>query len=294
MSRTSRIVVLGDLNLDVHAREPSNLAPGEEARDLVRVTAGGSAGTFARIAAARGASVTFLGCVGTDLVGDLLIRSLGDAGVETIVQRIDRPSGVILALQRGSERTMVCSRGANDGIRADRIDGSVFEGADHLHVSGYAFLSSAQRPAVEHAIVLAHERRLSISVDPPPANLIRDHGVEAFLGSLPAGAWLFPNRTEGEILAGASEPAAIVGWLAARFDVGALTLGASGSLAWAGETRHAQSTQPLDSVDTTGAGDAFAGAFVAAYLEARDVAWANRTACDAARTHLQIVGRPTP
>lgn len=294
MKRMSRIVVLGDLNLDVHARRPLDLAPGEEARDLVRVTAGGSAGTFARIAAARGASVAFLGCVGTDLVGDLLVRSLRDAGVETIVQRIDRPSGVILALQQGSERTMVCSRGANDGIRSDRIDGSAFEGADHLHVSGYAFLSSAQRPAVEHAIVLAHARSLSISVDPPPANLIRDHGVEAFCDLLPAGAWLFPNRTEGELLTGASEPNAIVGRLAAQFEVGALTLGASGSIAWAREARHAQSAHPLNSVDTTGAGDAFAGAFVAAYLETRDVAWANRIAGNAARTHLQIVGQPAP
>lgn len=288
----SRIVVLGDLNLDVHARRPSDLAPGEETRDLVTVTAGGSAGTFARIAAAHGASVAFLGCVGTDLVGDLLVRFLEDSGVEAFVQRAERPSGVILALQQGSERTMVCSRGANDGIRAERIDGSVFDGADHLHISGYAFLSSAQRPAVEHAIVLAHERRLSVSVDPPPANLIRDHGVETFLDLLPAGAWLFPNRTEGEVFTGASEPDAIVDRLAPRFEVGALTLGACGSLAWAREARHAQSSDPLDSVDTTGAGDAFAGAFVAAYLEARDVARANESACNAARTHLQTAGRP--
>ena len=128
----SRIVVLGDLNVDVLARSPSDLAPGEEARDLVRVTAGGSAGTFARIAAAHGASVAFLGCVGTDLAGDLLVRSLENSGVETFVQRTEFPSGVVLALEQGSERTMVCSRGANDGIRVDRIAGPVFDEADHL------------------------------------------------------------------------------------------------------------------------------------------------------------------
>ena len=289
-----RIVVLGDLNLDVHARRPSDLSPGEEARDLVRATAGGSAGTFARIAAVHGLSVAFLGCVGTDLIGDLLVRSLEDAGVDALVQRTDRPSGVILALQQGSERTMVCSRGANDGIRADRIVESAFDGADHLHVSGYAFLSSAQRPAVERAIGLAQERRLSVSVDPPPANLIRDHSVEAFLDLLPAGAWLFPNRTEGEILTGALEPNAIVGRLAARFKVGALTLGAGGSLAWAGEARHAQSADPLEAVDTTGAGDAFSGAFVATFLKTRDVAQANETACAAARAYLQAAGRHIP
>ena len=195
----SRIVVLGDLNLDVHARAPSELAPGEESRNPVRATPGGSAGTFARIAAAQGASVAFIGCVGADLVGDLLVRSLEDAGVDAMVQRSDRPSGVILSLEQGTERTMICSRGANDGIRAARIAASAFDDAGHLHVSGYAFLSSAQRPAVERTIHLARERALTISVDPPPANLIRDHGVEAFSGARePQGRQVPPLQTPVE------------------------------------------------------------------------------------------------
>ena len=283
----SRIVVLGDLNLDVHARVTTELASGEEARDLVRASPGGSAGTFARIAAAQGASVAFLGCVGTDLVGDLLVRSLEAAGVEPIVQRADRPSGVILALQEGPERTMICSRGANDGILADRIDLSIFDAADHLHVSGYAFLSESQLPAVERVLGLARKRRLSVSVDPPPANLIRNFGVAAFLGLLPARGWLFPNRTEGEILTGVDAPEAIVDRLATRFEVGSLTMGAEGSLAWAGEDRHEQPAERLEGVDTTGAGDAFAGAFVVAYLNARDVERANLSGCRAARDHLR-------
>jgi sugar/nucleoside kinase (ribokinase family) len=290
----SRIVVLGDLNLDVHARGQSDIAPGEETRDLVRATPGGSAGTFARIAAAQGASVTFIGCVGTDFVGDLLVRSLEVAGVKSLIQRANGPSGVILALQQGSDRSMVCSRGANDGIRADRIDASAFDEADHLHVSGYAFLSSAQRPSVARGIGLAQRRKLSVSVDPPPANLIRGFGVNAFLDLLPDGVWLFPNQTEGEVLTGASDPRAIVDRLAARHEVGALTLGAGGSLAWAGEDRHAQSVAPLKSVDTTGAGDAFAGAFVAAYLKTRDVAQASLTACGVARACLQAPGKLAP
>jgi len=283
----SRIVVLGDLNLDVHARAPSDLAAGEEVRDLVHASPGGSAGTFARIAAARGASVAFLGCVGTDLVGDLLVRSLEAAGVEPIVQRADCPSGVILALHEDPERTMICSRGANDGILADGIDASVFDAADHLHVSGYAFLSESQRPAVERALALAGERGLSVSVDPPPANLIRGFGVEAFLALLPIRGWLFPNRAEGAILTGADEPVSIVDRLAPRFEVGALTMGAGGSLAWVGEERHAQPANRLEGVDTTGAGDAFAGAFVAAYLDTGDIEHASLSGGRAAHDHLR-------
>jgi len=288
----SRIVVLGDLNLDVYARRPVDLERGEEARDAVRAVPGGSAGTFARTAARCGGAVTFLGCVGTDLVGDLLVRSLEEAGVRALVQRTARPSGVILSLEEGDERTMVCSRGANDGIRADRIDPGVFDDAAHLHLSGYAFLSPAQRAAVGRSVGYAHRQGLSISVDPPPANLIRSHGVRAFLDRMPDGTWLFPNRAEGEVLAGTPETRAIVDRLEERFPVGVLTLGVDGSLAWAGETQNRLSVAPLEFVDTTGAGDAFAGAFVAAYLETRDLAHAHRVAGDAARRHLAPPGPP--
>jgi sugar/nucleoside kinase (ribokinase family) len=282
----SRIIVLGDLNLDVHARQPAALAPGEEVRDVVRAEAGGSAGTFARVAAAHGASVSFLGCVGDDLIGDLLIRSLEADGVDAHVQRDDRPSGVILALEQGEERSMVCSRGANDGIQADRIGESLFDDADHLHVSGYAFLSDAQGAAVDRALALARAAGIPISIDPPPANLIRVYGSEAFLDRLPDGAWLFPNRTEGELLAGAASPKAIVDGLANRFAVGALTLGPDGAFAWVGPVRYAATIKPVAAADTTGAGDAFAGAFVAAYHERSDIVFAIEVACAAARAHL--------
>jgi len=209
--------------------------------------------------------------------------------VEPRVQRVDRPSGVILALEQGLERSMVCSRGANDGNRADLIDRSLFDRADHLHVSGYAFLSAAQRPSLERAIDLAGERDLSVSVDPPPAHLIRNHGVAAFLDLLPSGAWLFPNRTEGELLSDASKPEAIADRLAKRSDVGAVTLGGDGALAWAGTIRERAAVEPLEAIDTTGAGDAFAGAFVAVYLSRRDLPPAVEAACSAARAHLLAV-----
>ena len=47
----TQIVVLGDLNLDIHAHLPGSLTAGDETRDAVTVRPGGSAGTFARTAA---------------------------------------------------------------------------------------------------------------------------------------------------------------------------------------------------------------------------------------------------
>ncbi len=68
----SRIVVLGDLNLDILATLPEALPEKGEVRSPIKVMSGGSAGNFARAAAHAGAEVTFIGCVGNDLVAHLL------------------------------------------------------------------------------------------------------------------------------------------------------------------------------------------------------------------------------
>jgi len=289
----SRIVVLGDLNLDVHAIDPADASPGDEIRASVRAVPGGSAGTFARTAAGVGASVLFIGCVGNDLVGDLLVRSLEERDIESAVGRVALPSGTILALQQGEERTMVCSRGANDGLSVEMVDAVDFSCVDHLHVSGYAFLSSRQCPAALHAIKLAGTYGATISVDPPPASLIEAHGRASFLTYLDRVAWIFPNHAEGRVLTGRSEPEGIVDELADRFSSGALTLGVKGALAWDGASRDAAAPPAAHAGNTTGAGDAFAAGFTVARLEGASLAEANARACELAADHVQRNGRET-
>ncbi len=267
----TRVLVLGDLNLDVRAQIPQDVPWGEEARTVVQVTPGGSAGNFARAARRQGAEVLFIGCVGDDVIGNLLVGSLETIGVETHVKRAAGPSGTILALWKGVERTMFCSRGANDGLDAAWIEDALFDKADHLHLSGYAFLSSTQRTAARRAIALAHKRGLTISVDPPPASLIRDFGVTAFRDELSLVDWIFPNLEEGRTLSGKRAPERIADSLAQSFAVGALTLGGEGSLAWSGSQRARSKVTTIAAADTTGAGDAFAAGFVVTYLRTKDI-----------------------
>ncbi len=282
----SRVVVLGDLNLDVHAVAFDAVAPGSEVRSTVWAAPGGSAGTFARVAAAEGAAVTFLGCVGTDLIGDLLVQSLEDSGIEAVVGRAEGPSGTILALEQGSERTMICSRGANDGLTETSIEEGVFSGVDHLHVSGYAVLSAHQLPAAHRAIAFARQHGATVSIDPPPASLIASFGVEAFLDEISCADWVFPNLAEGKLLAGHEEPEAIADALSTSFSVGSVTLGPRGALAWSGEERDLAAIAEPVSGDTTGAGDAYAAAFVVARLRGETISIANARACTVATDRI--------
>jgi sugar/nucleoside kinase (ribokinase family) len=283
----SRIVVVGDLNLDVHAQYPADLDPGTEVRSSVWAEPGGSAGTFARVAAGSGASVAFFGCVGDDLIGDLLVRSLEVCGIRPIVGRVEGPSGTILALKQGTERTMICSRGANDGLTAERIDEAAFDAADHLHISGYAFLSATQREAARRAIAIGCARAITISVDPPPASLIAAFGVDAFRAALADATWIFPNLAEAQTLTNLDAPEAIADSLASWFPTGAITLGPSGALAWSGEDRSLYTPTETLSGDSTGAGDAFAAAFVVAILEHAPLSQANARGCEAAAAHIR-------
>ncbi len=282
----TRIVVLGDLNLDIHARLPRTLAPGDEARDVITVRPGGSAGTFARTAAQLGSSVVFIGAVGEDLVGDLLEDSLIQANVTPRLRRTSLASGAVLAIQQEDDRSMVCSRGANDGLTADWVSETLRKGSDHLHVSGYALLSDIQRDAALRAFEIAVDFSMTLSIDPPPASLIRTFGVDRFLDLLPNELWLFPNLSEGQLLSGEVDAYKAVDVLSNRFPVGALTLGADGAIAWNGASRHVQSAEALAPVDTTGAGDVYAANFVTRFLQSGDIRQVNEKACKAAISML--------
>ena len=281
-----RIVVLGDLNLDIHARLPGALGPGDELRDTIVVRPGGSAGTFARTASELGASVTFIGAIGKDPVGDLLQNSLIQAGVTPRLQRTGLASGAVLAVQSEDDRSMVCSRGANDGLTVDWVSESLPEDSHHLHVSGYSLLSDMQREAAIRAFDIATGFAMTISVDPPPASLIRAFGVGRFLDLLPDGLWLFPNLSEGRLLSDQFEIRDVIAALSSRFPVGALTLGAGGAIAWNESAHHTQASKHLPAVDTTGAGDVFAASFVTQFLMSDSIEQANVTACKAAGSML--------
>jgi len=282
----SRILVLGDINLDVLARVPIDLPVDSELRTSVRVEPGGSAANFARAAASAGASVEFIGCVGDDIVGDILTEELNRSGVITHLQRFRARSGAIVSLTTDRGKTMLCSRGANDMIDPAFIDPGWFSAADHLHLSGYAFLSEVQRAAAKRAISNAQLHKMSISIDPPPENLIASFGVERFLDETSGATIVFPNLDEGKIMTGETSRERMVDSLSLMYPLGALTMGPEGAIAWDGDRRSTHGAERIDGVDPTGAGDAFAAAFVVSYLSFGDVERANSVGNTAAQRLL--------
>lgn len=267
----TRLVVLGDVMVDVVCRLDGPLAIGSDAPARIEFGYGGSAANVAAWAAVatagsgRDRPPALAGRIGADERGRAAEAELQAAGVDTrlAVDR-ERPTGTCVVLVGlDGERSMVPDPGANDRLEeGDLPDELLTEGA-HLHLTGYSLVREGSRPAARAAIARARGRGMSVSVDPSSAALL----APAFLDQLAGVALLLPNLEEAVVLSGEADAEAAASALARRVPEVVLTLGADGAL-WTDGTgiSRVEADASGTALDTTGAGDAFAAGFLVARL----------------------------
>jgi ribokinase len=284
----SRIIVLGDVMVDVVTRLSAPLAPGSDAPAVIRFHGGGSAANTAAWLARAGVEPVLVGRVGDDERGRTARDELRAAGVETaLAVDPELPTGtcVVLVAPDG-ERTMAPDAGANDALRDIDLANELLASADHLHVAGYALLRPGSRPAARAAISRAVERGMTVSVDPSSAALLSPE----FLDHADGAGLLLPNADEARMLSGESDPDEAGRALADRFGEVVVTLGAEGALWTDGHASVRVDALPVEAaVDSTGAGDAFAAGLLAARLEGAEPAEALAAG---ARLAAEAVRRP--
>ncbi len=284
----SRIVVLGDVMVDVVTRLSVPLAPGSDAPAVIRFHGGGSAANTAAWLAEAGVETILVGRVGDDDRGRGVSEELRAAGVEAqLAVDSELPTGTCIVLVGpDGERTMAPDAGANDALRETDLADELLASADHLHVAGYALLRSGSRPAARAAITRALERGITVSVDPSSAALLSPE----FLDYAAGAHLLLPNADEARMLSGERDPELAGRTLANRFQEVVVTLGADGALWTDGSASVRADAVPVeDAVDSTGAGDAFAAGLLAARL---DGAGPEEALAAAARLAAEAVTRP--
>ena len=229
--------------------------------------------------AAAGAQTHLVGLVGDDEFGRSAARALATAGVRAHLPICPgQRTGVVVALVDASgERSMLTDRGANlcmdEATLEAGLAGSGLAGSGptktprHLHLSGYELLDEATRPAGLAALELASSAGMTRSVDPCSAGPLAAAGPSAFLAWTEGVEWCCANLAEGQALTGAREPAEALGRLRLHFGEVALTLGAEGAIFSGPGTGllHCPAERAVVA-DTTGAGDAFTGTFLARRL----------------------------
>ncbi len=279
------IMAVGDLVWDVLVRPDGLLLPGGDTTGSIKLAPGGSAANVAAWIARCGAPAGFLGAVGADVFGDLITADLRQEGVEAHIIRLQHSeTGVVLALiDRAGQRSMVTNRGADHQLLPEMLPDDVLRTCRHIHLTGWSLFSDPPRAAAVRAAQIASASGATVSFDPASYQIIREIGHDQFdriTADLTVDI-LFPNRDEGIALTGTHDPPAIAAALRQRLPgaLVALKLDRDGCFIMNHTLAVHVPGQAIDTpVDTTGAGDAFNGAFLAYYLTTGDALAAARLA----------------
>ncbi|MFD0304855.1 carbohydrate kinase family protein [Streptomyces sp. NPDC127119] len=292
------LLVVGDVITDVVARHRGPLAPGTDTAAAVRTVPGGAGANVACWAARRpGTEVRFLGRVGADSAA-WHERELVASGVRPLLVVDPRATtGTVICLVdtgASAERTFLTDSGASLRLNADDWSPALLDGVARLHLSGYLFFSEPCRALVSVAVESARARGVPVSVDPASAGFLAELGVDRFLSLAEGVDVLLPSRDEARLLTGLPDTADAAAKLSRHFPLVVVKQGDAGALvARSGTVRARVPARAATPVDTTGAGDAFTGAFLAALLAGRRPEEATAEGCRAgARAVEQVGGRP--
>jgi ribokinase len=280
------IIAVGDLVWDVLVKPNGMLLPGGDTTGRIALAPGGSAANVAAWIARVGPPAGFIGKVGADVFGDLVVADLEREGVQAhVVRSAKQDTGVILVLiDRAGQRSMVTNQGADFHLLPEDLPVAVLQAAAHVHITAWSLFTEPPRAAALRAAQIAKAAGATVSFDPASYQMIRELGHDRFAritADLPVDI-LFPNRDEGEALTGEHEPHAVALELSERYDGAIIALKLDRDGCYVLGRDHAQHYPTGDGpvVDATGAGDAFDAAFLARYLHDGDIAAAARFAND--------------
>jgi ribokinase len=232
-------------------------APGEEVRtNEMSATIGGGAVITAVVAARLGVQV--------ELASGLSDSAVTQLRAERIrVMNLRRPKerhAVTAALSTGSERAFVTFDGVNTKLEKRLVLVLKSTRAPHVHLALYP---RDARAWAAHVRSLA-KRRITTSGDFGWNDaLAKDPGYAALVDALTI---VFINEREAALYAGVDNVDASLSFWRARKPVVVIKLGEEGSLALHGGREWRVPAPKVEVVDTTGAGDAFNGGFLAAWL----------------------------
>lgn len=255
-----RLTVVGSINLDLVVQAERLPRPGETVSGARFSRVPGGKGANQAVAAARlGAEVALVGCVGRDAHADEALAGLREAGVEERWIARDAPTGIaLITVDAAGETTIVVAPGANGELRPEDLALGCAE----------AVLCQQEIPA--DTVAQAAELAPRFFLNAAPTR----HGA-------PAAELTVVNRLELEALG--DRPGLVC-----------LTLGAEGAVLLEDGREVARAEPPrVETVDGTGAGDAFTACLVVSLLERRTRAESLRRACAAGALAASRFGAQT-
>jgi sugar/nucleoside kinase (ribokinase family) len=279
---TPLIVCVGDLIDEIAVRLDAPWRRGSDAAAQITRRRGGSAANVAVAAVAAGGAARFIGAVGDDATAETLEAALVRAGVEPLLQRGGRSASIVVVVEPDGERTMLPDRAAALSLRDP---GPVaLSGGSWLHAPAYSLLGEPLGETTRRLFAHARDAGIPTSLDASSVGALSSWGAEESRRRFAelAPSLLFANEEECAYLdlIGRPLPGSI---LIAKHGAGIAEVRSPN-----GQPVAALPAHPLPAgIDSTGAGDAFAGGLLVA--RARGESWEDALAAghDAAAGHLQ-------
>lgn len=292
------IVVVGDINVDLILTGLPSLPAFRELKHAkgMKFTLGGSSAIFAHNIARLGAATGFVGKVGTDHLGDFLIATLRQAGVDTsrVVRDSARPTGICVSMSFPEDYAMVSYPGIRESFNLKEVDLDYVKQARHLHVSSFYLQPGLQSGCLE-LFRYAKAAGLTTSLDPDHDPQEKwNNGMEQLLHHVDL---FLPNEVEATKIARVQTLDAAAKFLGGFGHMSVIKRGASGvSVVRGGQVISAPSFA-VRPVDTTGAGDSFNAGFIFQLLQGaplqKRVVWGNACGALSTRALGGLDGFPT-
>lgn len=253
----------------------------EHENHAIKQAGGGSAANTMVIVSQLGGSAFYSCKVANDATGDFFVKDLAAADIDTNLGA-DREAGAtgqcISMITPDAERTMTTCLGITNFLSTEELNPDALRNSATLYIEGYLVSSTTGYQAALEAQAVARAANVTVALtlsDPamvenfkPHYEQLLDRGVDL----------LFCNHDEARLLTDADSADDCVNALKHIVPKFVMTCGSAGALAWDGDRVISTEGVPTTAVDTTGAGDIFAGAFMYALSKGEDFASANKLA----------------
>jgi sugar/nucleoside kinase (ribokinase family) len=285
------ILCIGDAMIDVIVQMKSSINENSDTLSDISMHGGGAAANTATWLSHLGVRTSFAGRIGSDIPGANFKLELEKFGVSHENQPIagGKTGTVVVLVDQSGNRTMFPDSGVNSGLSIADLPSLI--GFDGVFLSGYSLFNPASSDGVVEIINSIQALDIPIFFDVASVGTIEAFGRERALSLITGFAGIFMNDEEANYLTGSANHEEQFRLLENRAELLVIKRGARGVIAKLnGMDSIEKPARATKVIDTTGAGDAFAAGFLAAWLSFKDLDGALTQALDVAAQCVATIG----
>jgi sugar/nucleoside kinase (ribokinase family) len=262
-----RVLCAGEINVDLVLQGYTEFpVPGKEVLVQDSQLVLGSATAIIAMGLARlGTPVAFVGRVGDDVWGRYCLQDMAARGIDLsrVIRGGGLKTGITVSITNPTDRALVTYLGAISALTGNDVPDAAMAGLDHLHASSF-FFQEGLRPDFPDLFARARRAGLTTSLDTGfDASERWDGGLRETLGETDL---FFPNEVELAAITGSADPAEGLRRLENGTTRVVAKLGKDGAMTLDGGRVVHVPAYPVETVDTTGAGDSFNAGFLHRWL----------------------------